>query len=149
VGAFPLRLAAASAALRDAGAHGRDRSTLADRRAATVAALTAADLLNGAETAGDPKRVPGLRGGSALVTRRGPGLTLTLSGVRFVRDVGIDGFVTHDTSTGSVYGVLTLRAADGSARTLVVTWSTRQPAGYASARGSADGRPLLLVLRAP
>ena len=71
VSAFPARLATAPAALRDAGAHGRDRSTLADRRAATVAALGVADALAGAEAGGAPTPVTGLRGGSARVTRRG------------------------------------------------------------------------------
>jgi hypothetical protein len=42
-----------------------------------------------------------------------------------------------------------MHAADGSSRAFVLTWSTRQVKGYAAARGSADGRPLLLVLRAP
>ena len=70
VRAFPATLAAAPAALHDATAHGRDRSTLADRRAATAAALGVADALAGAEAPGAPARVPGLRGGSALVTRR-------------------------------------------------------------------------------
>ena len=51
--AFPATLAAAPAALRDAKAHGRDRSTLADRRAATAAALGVADVLADAEAAGD------------------------------------------------------------------------------------------------
>ena len=55
----------------------------------------------------------GLRGGSASVTRRGTGLTLTLRGLRFVRDAALDGLVTHDTKTGSVYAAVTLRAADG------------------------------------
>ena len=76
VRAFPLKLAAAAAALRDANAHGRDRSTLSDRHAATAAALGAADALASASAAGDPTRVPGLRGGFALVTRRGTGVTL-------------------------------------------------------------------------
>lgn len=149
VRAFPLTLAAAPAALRDAKAHGRDRSTLADRRAATVATLGVADALAGAEAAGDSTSVKGLRGGSAVVTRRGTGLTLTLRGMRFVRDAALDGLVTHDSKTGSVYAALTLRAADGSARAFVLTWNTTQVKGYAAARGSADGRPLLLVLRAP
>jgi pimeloyl-ACP methyl ester carboxylesterase len=149
VSAFPPTLAAAPAALRDAKAHGRDRSTLADRRAATVAALAVADALTGAEAAGAPTSVPGLRGGSALVTRRGTGLTLALRGLRFVRDAALDGIVTHDRETGSVYAALSMHAADGSSRAFVLTWSTRQVKGYAAARGSADGRPLLLVLRAP
>jgi pimeloyl-ACP methyl ester carboxylesterase len=149
VRAFPARLGSAAAALRDAGARGRDRSTLADRRAATVAALAVADALASAEAAGASATVKGLRGGSASVTRRATGLTLTLRGLRFVRDASLDGFVTHDHETGSVYAALTLRAADGSARAFVLTWNTNQLEGYASARGSADGRPLLLVLRAP
>lgn len=149
VTAFPLSLASAPAALRDAKAHGRDRSTLADRRAATVAALGVADALADAEASGAPAVVKGLRGGSATATRRGTGLTLTLRGLRFVRDATLDGLVTHDSKTGSVYAALTLGAADGSSRAFVVTWSTNQVKGYAAARGSADGRPLLLVLRAP
>ncbi len=147
--AFPLNLASAPAALRDANARGRDRSTLADRRAATVAALGVADALADAEAGGAPDVVKGLRGGSASVTRRGTGLTLGLRGLRFVRDVALDGLVTHDSKTGSVYAAVTVRAADGSSRALLVTWNTNQVKGYAAARGSADGRSLLLVLRAP
>jgi pimeloyl-ACP methyl ester carboxylesterase len=149
VSAFPLTVAAAPAALRDAGAHGRDRSTLADRRAATAAALGVADALAGASTAGDPARVPGLRGGVALVTRRGTGVTLTLRGLRFVRDAALDGVVNHDSKTGSVYAAVTLRGGDGSLRAFVLTWNTNQVKGYAAARGSVDTRALLLVLPAP
>jgi hypothetical protein len=149
VTAFPLTLQAAPAALRDARAHGRDRSTLADRRAATVAALGVADALASAEAPGAPARVQGLRGGSAVVTRRAGVLTLSLKSVRFVRDAALDGVVTNDTTSGSVYAALTLTAADGSARAFVLTWDTKQAKGYAAARGSAEGRPLLLVLRAP
>ena len=98
---------------------------------------------------GAAKVVKGLRGGTASVTRRGTGLTLGLRGLRFVRDAALDGLVTHDTKTGSVFAAVTLRAADGSSRAFVVTWNTNQLKGYAAARGSADGRPLLLVLRAP
>ena len=94
--AFPATLAAAPAALRDAKAHGRDRSTLADRRAATAAALGVADVLADAEAGGAPTSVKGLRGGTATVTPRPAGLTLTLRGLRFVRDAALDGLVTHD-----------------------------------------------------
>ena len=66
--------------------------------------------------------------------------------MRFVRDATLDGLVTHDGETGSVYAAVTLRAADGSLRAFVLTWNTHQAKGYAAARGSADGRPLLLVL---
>ena len=52
------------AALRDAKAHGRDHSTLADRRAATAAALGVADALDSAELPSAPATVKGLRGGS-------------------------------------------------------------------------------------
>jgi pimeloyl-ACP methyl ester carboxylesterase len=149
VTAFPLTLASAPAALRDARADGRDRSSLADRRAATVAALTVADALASAQASGAPARVPGLRGGAAAVARHGTALTLTLRALRFVRDAACDGLVTYDAKTGSVYAALSLRAADGVSRTFVLTWNTNQAKGYAAARGSSDGRPLLLVLRAP
>ncbi|MDX6537932.1 MAG: hypothetical protein QOD37_2273, partial [Gaiellales bacterium] len=70
VRAFPATVAAAPAALRDAAAHGRDHSTLADRRAATAAALGVADAIAGASAPGASARVAGLRGGSAAVTSR-------------------------------------------------------------------------------
>jgi pimeloyl-ACP methyl ester carboxylesterase len=147
--AFPPTLAAAPPALHDATAHGRDHSTLADRRAATAAALGVADALASAEAPGAPARAAGLRGGSALVTRRDTHLTLTLRGMRFVRDATLDGLVTHDEATGSVFASVTLRAADGSLRPFVLTWSTHQIGGLGTARGSSDGRPLLLVLKMP
>jgi pimeloyl-ACP methyl ester carboxylesterase len=147
--AFPASLAAAPPALHDATAHGRDHSTLADRRAATAAALGVADALAAAEAPGAPARVAGLRGGSALVTRRDTHVTLTLRGMRFVRDAALDGLVTHDETTGSVFASVTLRAADGSLRPFVLTWSTHQIGGLGTARGSSSGRPLLLVLKLP
>ncbi len=146
---FPATLAAAPAALRDAKAHGRDRSTLADRRAATAAALGVADALDSAAAPGAPATVKGLRGGTATVTRTAKGVTLVLHGLRFVRDAALDGIVTQDAGTGSVFATLSLRGADGSARSFVLSWSTNEANGYAAARGSSDGRPLLLVLRAP
>jgi hypothetical protein len=69
--------------------------------------------------------------------------------MRFARDVSLDGLVTNDAKTGSVYAALSVNAADGTQRALVLTWNTTQAKGYAAARGSADGRSLLLVLRAP
>jgi pimeloyl-ACP methyl ester carboxylesterase len=149
VALFPATLATAPAALRDAKAHGRDRSDLSDRRAATAAALGVADALDSAEAAGANATVKGLRGGTATVTRSAKGVALALHGMRFVRDAALDGGVTHDATTGSVFATLALRAADGSTRSFVLSWSTKQPNGYAAARGSSDGRPLLLVLRAP
>ena len=77
------------------------------------------------------------------MTRAGTRLTLTLRGMRFVRDAAVDGLVTHDSATGSVYAAVTLRATDGVARTFVLTWNANQVKGYAAARGSADGRSLL------
>jgi pimeloyl-ACP methyl ester carboxylesterase len=149
VHAFPATMAAATPALHDATAHGRDRSTLADRRAATAAALGVADALASAEAPGAPARAPGLRGGSALVTRRGTHVTLALHAMRFVRDATLDGLVTHDDATGSVFASVSLRAADGSVRPFVLTWSTHQIGGLGAARGSSGGRPLLLVLKMP
>jgi hypothetical protein len=108
-----------------------------------------ADALAAAEAPGAPARVAGLRGGSALVTRRDTHVTLTLRGMRFVRDAALDGLVTHDETTGSVFASVTLRAADGSLRPFVLTWSTHQIGGLGTARGSSSGRPLLLVLKMP
>ncbi|HEY3612559.1 MAG TPA: alpha/beta hydrolase, partial [Gaiellales bacterium] len=146
---FPSTLASAPAALRDAKAHGRDRSDLSDRRAATAAALGVADALDSAEAAGAPATVKGLRGGTATVTRTAKGVTLVLHGLRFVRDAALDGLVTHDATTGSVYAALSMRSADGATRAFVLSWSTSEASGYAAARGSSDTRALLLVLRAP
>ena len=91
----------------------------------------------------------GLRGGTATVTRTAKGVTLVLHGLRFARDAAMDGLVTHDAKTGSVYAALSLRGADGSTRAFVLSWSTNEAGGFAAARGSSDTRPLLLVLRAP
>ena len=84
------------------------------------------------------------------VTRRGTGLTLALRGLRFVRDAALDGLVTHDTQDRQ-----RLRRASRCARPTARAARSCSPGtrtrskGYAAARGSADGRPLLLVLRAP
>ena len=51
--------------------------------------------------------------------------------MRFVRDATLDGLVTHDDATGSVFASVTLRAADGSLRPFVLTWSTHQIGGLA------------------
>jgi pimeloyl-ACP methyl ester carboxylesterase len=146
---FPPTVAAAPAALHDATAHGRDHSTLADRHAATAAALGVADAIASASAPAAPARVTGLRGGSAVVAHRAGALTLTLHGMRFVRDAALDGLVTYDSATGSVFASVTLRGADGSQRPFVLTWSTHQIGGLGTARGSSDGRPLLLVLKLP
>ncbi|HET6174884.1 MAG TPA: alpha/beta hydrolase [Gaiellales bacterium] len=149
VGAFPLTLAASPAALRDATAHGRDHSTLADRRAATAAALGVTDMLAAATAPGAPARVTGLRGGSASVIRSGTHVSLTAHGMRFVRDAALEGIVSYDSATGSVFASVTLSAADGSQRPFVLSWSTHQVGGLGTARGSSSGRPLLLVLKFP
>ena len=144
VRAFPATLAAAPAALHDATAHGRDHSTLADRHAATAAALGVTDAIAGASAAGAPARIAGLRGGAALVTRRATGVTLALTGMRFVRDAALDGLVTYDSATGSVFASVTLRGADGSLRPFVLTWSTHQIGGLGSAGVRCGGQNDLL-----
>ena len=147
VRAFPLRLAAARPPARRE--RPRPRPLDAGPPAATAAALGVADALAGAGAAGDPTRVPGLRGGFAVVNRRGTTATLTLRGLRFVSDAALDGIVSNDSKTGSVYAAVTLRGSDGSLRSFVLTWNTNQIKGYAAARGSVDTRALLLVLPAP
>ena len=69
--------------------------------------------------------------------------------MRFVRDATLDGLVTHDDATGSVFASVTLRAADGSLRTFVLTWNTHQIRGLRRRSRLSDGRPLLLVLKTP
>ena len=139
VTAFPATLAAAPAALRDAKAHGRDRSTLADRRAATAAALGVADVLADAEAGGAPTSVTGLRGGSATVTPRPAGLTLTLRGLRFVRDAALDGLVTHDSDRQRLRSALDARSRRFDAR-VRAHLEHEAGGGLAAARGSAGGR---------
>ena len=149
VRAFPPTPGAAPAALHDATAHGRDRSTLADRRAATAAALGVADALATAEAPGAPARVAGLRGGSALVTRRGTQVTLALRGMRFVRDAALDGLVTHDERDRQ--RVRVGHAARGRRLAAPVRADLEHAPDRRARRrrGSSAGRPLLLVLKMP
>src|SRR4029077_17233547 len=100
--------------LRAASSPGRAPSTPPDRQAATAAALGVSDALASASVPGAPTRVTGLRGGVALVARRGTTRPPPPRGRRFVRDGALDGIVTHDGKTGSVYAAVTLRGSDGS-----------------------------------
>ena len=147
--AFPPSLAAAPPALHDATAHGRDHSTLADRRAATAAALGVADAL-------------AVRGGARRArARRGPARRLgARDAPRHARDAHAARACASCATRRSTVSSpttrrpaacshrVTLRAADGSLRPFVLTWSTHQIGGLGTARGSSAGRPLLLVLQA-
>lgn len=119
-----------------------DGSTRTDRRVATVAAQTVADLLSRWWVNYDGDGV-GLRGGTWSYTgeRR---VTFTLKAVRFAADVPVDGTVRWDIDAGTVRAAL--RVPGGR---LQLRWSTRHARARASVVGAIDGRVLAARLPAP
>ncbi len=125
-GAYPLRLAGATAAKLVAG---RDPGLRA-RRAAVVAAGALADapvrwFYSGAETG------PGLRGGTFSVRGESP-LLMRFDGIRFVEDATVDGRGSWRPEDGRIRGRLVVRAPGGPPVRVRLAWDQRSR--YARAR---------------
>jgi hypothetical protein len=136
---FPRRAAGAVPASPRPG----DRSTIADRRVAAVAAATVADAVQ-RWTLNYGGSGRGLRGGRW--SWRGDRLTrFRFAGARFARDVRVDGRATWRLGTGAVRADLTVR---GRGR-IRARWSMRRPLATATLAGRLGGRRLRATMLAP
>jgi pimeloyl-ACP methyl ester carboxylesterase len=136
---FPRRVSGAEPADSRPG----DRSTVAGRRVAAVAAATLADAMQRWQlNYGGTDR--GLRGGRWSWS--GDKLTrLRFRGARFVRDVPVFGRATWRLGTGAVRASLTI---PGRGR-LRARWNVRDELAVATLTGRIDGRRLRATLLAP
>ena len=136
---FPRRSAQAVPAVAMAG----DRTTVADRRVAAVAAATVADAIQ-RWTLNYSGSSRGLRGGrwswsGDRVTR------FRFRGARFARDVPVRGRATWRLGTGALSADLTVPGR-GRVR---VRWNLRQPLAAATLTGRLGGRRLRAEMPAP
>jgi pimeloyl-ACP methyl ester carboxylesterase len=83
-------------------ASAEDRSTLADRRLAAMAAATVTDAMRRAFMAGPTDHGRGLRGGFANAEFDDTGLTVDLALDHFVEDLGVTGQGRYDFETGAI-----------------------------------------------
>ena len=136
---FPRRSAGAAPASPRAG----DRSMLADRRVAAVAAATVADAIQRwTLNYGGTDR--GLRGGRWSWS--GDRLTrFRFSGARFTRDVPVHGRATWRLGTGAIRAELVI---PGRGR-LRARWNVRRPLARATLAGRLGGRRLRATMPAP
>ena len=136
---FPRRAAGAAPADPRPG----DRSTVADRRVAAVAAATVADAIQRwTLNYGGSDR--GLRGGRWSWS--GDRLTrFRFRGARFTRDVPVYGSATWRLGTGAVRAELVI---PGRGR-LRARWNLRRPLATATLTGRLGGRRLRATMLAP
>ena len=123
------------------------RSSAADRRVVNASLYAAGDLFSrwwinytGAGV--------GLRGGTFTYT--GDDLTkFKLHGLKFVRDVSVDGTVRWSRTTGHVRAVLDVDGPGGRDGTLTITWDDWTKDALATVTGSLGGHPVHLRPQAP
>ncbi len=90
----------------------------------------------------------GLRGGT--FTYSGDAITrFRADGLRFVRDVSVDGTVRWNRDTGRVRAVLQVDGPRGRDGTLTVTWNDWRPDAQARVVGTLGGRAVELTTQAP
>ena len=142
VEAFPRRLADAAPAPQ-----GRTRqSSVLDRRMATVASNTVADVLPRWFTNYDGTGV-GLRGGRFSYTGSDH-IVFTLHDLRWVDDVAVNGHITWDRTTGWISATVSLTGPGSESGQLHLRWRDWDTHAVASVRGQIGGRPLDLELPA-
>ena len=140
---FPRSLAATPAAGRAAG----DASQVLDRRLASAAAMTVADVIARWQVNYDGTGV-GLRGGRWAY--EGDTLTVfTLRDVELIPGVAVSGDVRWSVYGGGVSASLQVTSTAGLRATLLLSWSLRVPLARAAVRGSVDGRVLRAAMLAP
>ncbi|HEY7003422.1 MAG TPA: alpha/beta hydrolase [Gaiellaceae bacterium] len=123
-----------------------DGSTRRDRRIATVAAATVADVVERWWVNYDTTSV-GLRGGRWSYTGADP-TNFHLDGVRFVRNVGVSGKAQWFLTRGTVDAHVSVEAA-GTAGELHLRWPRHVKHSVAQISGQIAGRPLRASMLAP
>ena len=118
-----------------------------DRRAATVAAATVADVIARWPNMGGSQGV-GLRGGRFTTT----GVTqvgFELHDVRWVEDEAVSGTVSWDRATGAIRAHVTIRGPDTPDGSLWMAWNDFQTQPLASIRGRLGGVRVACEVPAP
>jgi pimeloyl-ACP methyl ester carboxylesterase len=104
-------------------------------RVVSAALLTGADVITRAIAHGAGGGV-GLRGGTFTASAAADGYHITLDEVRWTDDVAVSGTIDWPGRTGTVHGVLHIKAPQGSGGTLEVQWAE----GIAQSRAAVTGK---------
>jgi pimeloyl-ACP methyl ester carboxylesterase len=122
------------------------RSPVIDRRLATVASSTVADVL--ARWFGNYDRSGvGLRGGHFSYVGNAH-VTFALHGLRWVDDVAVSGTLTWDRTTGWIDAAVSVLGPHSESGDLHLRWRDWDTHAVATVQGHIDGRPLDLTLPA-
>jgi TAP-like protein len=124
-----------------------DRSKARDRRLATAAATTVADVLARWWVNYDGTSV-GLRGGTWSYSGDGP-IVFRLRDVRFVPGVAVSGTARWFRRTGRVRAEVSVRGPRGLTGSVRIGWSAHAQLGQARLRGRIGGRLLRATMLAP
>ncbi len=122
-------------------------SSAADRRVVSAAVATSGDLFSRWWINYSGGGV-GLRGGTFTYT--GDDITrFRADGLKFVRDVAVDGAVRWNRDTGRIRAVLDVDGPGGRDGTLTITWNDWRPDALATVVGALGGRAVELTIQAP
>ncbi len=124
-----------------------DRSLRRDRKLASVAAATVADVLARWWVNYDGTSV-GLRGGRWSYTGDDR-MVFELDKVQLVRGVEVSGTARWSYAGGGVRADVRVRGPSGSTGALAMRWSLRRPHAVAMLGGNVDGRALRATMLAP
>jgi pimeloyl-ACP methyl ester carboxylesterase len=125
---------------------GKVASSDEDRRRVSAAMNTVADLFPRWFSMFGYDGV-GLRGGS-FHTEGYDEVAFRMDRMRWVEDLKVSGYVTHDRTTGRIHAEVRVRDASDARGNLTITWNDRHRNAAAHVIGQIDGRPVNLWLRA-
>jgi pimeloyl-ACP methyl ester carboxylesterase len=125
-----------------------NRADMAGLQAATAAVESAGDAIYRSDYLSVPNGT-GLRGGTFTIATSGGLQVLTLTGVRWVDDLAVDGVVRFDPQSGAVTATLTMVGPGGDTGRMHVTWDARVTGDLAAVSGAYDGAPIVATLPAP
>jgi pimeloyl-ACP methyl ester carboxylesterase len=145
VGVFPEPVSGETAAQPLPG----NRANLSGLRAATAAVQAAADAIYRSDYLG-VLHGTGLRGGTfTIAASAGGSMVFTLTAVKWVDDLAVDGTVHWAPQSGTVTAMLTMAGPGGDAGHISITWNARVTGAVAEVRGMFDGQPIVAELPAP
>jgi pimeloyl-ACP methyl ester carboxylesterase len=125
-----------------------NRADMAGLQAATAAVESAGDAIYRSDYLGVPHGT-GLRGGTFIIAVARGSEVLTLTGVRWVGDLAIDGVVHWAPQSGAVTAALTMVGPGGDTGRMSMTWNARVTGALATVSGIYDRHAIAAVLPAP
>jgi pimeloyl-ACP methyl ester carboxylesterase len=130
-----------SALLAPATATTGNAGTVTELRIAAAALETVGDVLARFGTS-YAEEGAGLRAGRFTWRSTATGQSFTLTGLKWVNDIGVSGTMTRNVATGAVAASVKVLKAGKQVGTLAIAWNDRETAGTATLHGTINGRAL-------